>query len=106
MSRESAKAFLERMKTDPEFAAQVIRCKSKEERHQVAAAAGFTFTGAELTALREELSDSDLEQVAGGCGMDGFCASEWKEFCRAAGETNFKCQKQCNNGMEITLPEN
>lgn len=66
MSRESAKAFLERMKTDGEFAAQVIACPDAQARLAWVKAAGFDFTQEELDGLKWELDDDELNQVAGG----------------------------------------
>lgn len=91
MSMESAKAFLTKMKTDPEFAAKVIKCKNKEERTQFVTAAGYDFVGAELNTLRIELSDNDLDQVTGGEGC------EWEPY--------FRCQSFCQNNMEVHFPE-
>ncbi|MDW7674570.1 MAG: Nif11-like leader peptide family natural product precursor [Bacillota bacterium] len=71
MSVESAKQFLERMKTDEEFAKKVMGCKDAEERMAVVAEAGFDFTAEEVNEVGGELSDSDLDAVAGaGCLVD------------------------------------
>lgn len=66
MSMESAKAFVERMKTDADFAQRVTACKSPESRIQLAKAEGFDFTSEEVKEASEELSEDDLELVSGG----------------------------------------
>lgn len=66
MSIESAKACIERIKTDEDFAKKVIECKDAEARTAVVKAAGFDFTAEELQAWRDELSDDELDSVAGG----------------------------------------
>ena len=64
MSIESARDFIERVKTDEEFAKRIAGAKSREERADIAKAEGFDF-------MPEELSDEELDAVAGGhwgCG--------------------------------------
>lgn len=76
MSIESAEAFVERMKTDTDFAKQVIACKDTEARRALVKDAGFDFTVDELKTVmanpeNEELSDAELASVAGaGCYDD------------------------------------
>lgn len=90
MSMESAKNFLTKMRTDPEFAAKVINCKNKEERTQLVTAEGYDFIGSELNTLLGELSDKELDQVAGG-------TEEWEQY--------FRCQSFCQTNMEVKFPE-
>ena len=66
MSIESAQAFLERMKTDEEFAKNVIACPDKEARITYVKEAGFDFTHNELTELRGVLTDEQLDLIGGG----------------------------------------
>jgi len=71
MSVESAKAFIEKMKTDEEFNKKVKGCKNAEERTALAKEAGFDFTPAEIKGQGDELSDKELDAVAGaGCLLD------------------------------------
>ena len=65
MSIESAKAFIEKMKTDEEFAKKVKECKDGAARMAFAKGSGFEFTVEEIK-LEGELSDEDLDAVAGG----------------------------------------
>ena len=67
MSIEAAKSFIERMKTDEVFAKKVTACKDAETRMAFAKDSGFDFTAAEIREKTTgELSDDDLENVAGG----------------------------------------
>ncbi len=71
MSMESAKAFIERMKTDEEFARQVSNQKDNEERMKFVTAEGFNFSGEEIKKATEDLADVDLVQATGG--LSGSC---------------------------------
>jgi predicted ribosomally synthesized peptide with nif11-like leader len=71
MSIESAKAFIERMKTDEEFRKKVETAKTKEERKKIVKDAGFEFTKAELNEVSEELTEEQLNMAsAGHCSSD------------------------------------
>ena len=65
MSIESAKALIEKIKTDEEFAKKVTGFQSAEARNAFVKEAGFDFTEAELKEVQAELSDEDLDAVAG-----------------------------------------
>ena len=67
MSIDSAKAFVERMKSDAEFRTKINEAKDPEEAKKLIADAGLDFTKEEYDEVRTELSDDDLAQVAGGC---------------------------------------
>ena len=82
MSMESAKALLARMTTDEEFAAKILACKDAKQRLQTAREEGFDFTAEEVNQIRNELSDTELDMVAGGTG---------KEY------------KECNMSHEFTV---
>lgn len=73
MSLESAKAFLKKMKTEEAFAAKVSEIKSKEERIQFARESGFDFSAEEIKEVSSELDDDDLDQIAGGAGLQIEC---------------------------------
>ena len=75
MSMESARAFTARMKTDQDFARQVRECKDAEARMAFVRKAGFDFTTAEIQQAGGELSDSELDKVAGGGA--GECERHW-----------------------------
>ena len=72
MSNESAKAFLERIKNDEDFRKEVGDLTSAEERMNFAKVQGFDFTKEEIDSLTSELSDDELDTVAGGGWMDNY----------------------------------
>ncbi len=72
MSIESAKAYLERIKSDPDFASKVASLGSPEEKAALIKAEGFDLTGEEVGQLLKELSDGELGQIsAGAIYVDG-----------------------------------
>ncbi len=54
MSTESAKAFVERMKTDGEFRRRVAEAESPEVRARILKYEGYDFTDEELNSLKDE----------------------------------------------------
>ncbi len=66
MSIESAKAFIERIKVDKEFATSVSEFGSKDERMVFVKENGFDFTADELNSLTKEITDEDLSKITGG----------------------------------------
>lgn len=60
MSIESAKAFVERMKTDKEFRRRVAEAESSEVRERILKYEGFDFTDEELDSLKEDVKKSLL----------------------------------------------
>ncbi len=75
MSIESAKAFIERMKTDAEFARQVASHKDKEERMNFVLAEGFNFSAEDLRQCEAQMTEDELDKVAGG--QDDWCGPWW-----------------------------
>ena len=76
MSIESAKAFLEKMRTDAGFKSKVLSLPSTgDERKKFVMGAGFDFTFAELQQASstvtlkkdDEISPEDLDQIAAAC---------------------------------------
>jgi predicted ribosomally synthesized peptide with nif11-like leader len=70
MSIDSAKAFAERLATDEVFRNQVRGAKSDEERQALVQAAGYSFTPEEWQSVASELSEQELEAVAGGVYLE------------------------------------
>ncbi len=70
MSITSAKAFLEKVKSDENFKNKLGQLKDGKARLEFAKAAGFDFTAEDIAKVKEEqgLSDAELDGVAGGCG--------------------------------------
>lgn len=75
MSVESAKEFVARLKTDEVFCQKVKACKDAEERMTFVKEAGFSFTAEEIKEVDGQLSDDELDAVAGG---DNWCENA---FC-------------------------
>jgi predicted ribosomally synthesized peptide with nif11-like leader len=72
MSLESAKAFVERMKTDEDFRKKVTECKDNETRRECVKSQGFDFTADDIELVKGELSEEDITAIAGGekiCGV-------------------------------------
>lgn len=66
MSIESARTIIERMDHDQEFAALVNGCQNFAELQEVFTREGLDVTEEELMEEMTLLTDSDLEEVAGG----------------------------------------
>lgn len=77
MSVESAKAYFNKLHNDVEFRKKLQAAKDGTERGKIVRDGGFDFTEEEAAEARSnmELSDEQLDQVAGGwCGWDcGHC---------------------------------
>jgi len=71
MSQEAVQAFVERVNDDETFRDSLIAAADNDVRLQMAQAAGFDITAEDLAELRrqagvEELSEEDLQRIAGG----------------------------------------
>ena len=69
MSVQDAKNFLKKYSKDGDFRSKLEAAASDDDRKKMAKDAGFDFTQAELKEVMgasAELSDDDLEKVAGG----------------------------------------
>ena len=66
MSEEQLKAFLEAVKADAELQEKLKAAKDVEAVVEIAKAAGFVISAEELKRAQAELSDEELEGVAGG----------------------------------------
>ena len=71
----SIEAFTKFLDANPEVAKKVAACQNYNEVAEIAKANGINVTGAELTKhvaqQASELSDADLEAVAGGAWTSG-----------------------------------
>lgn len=74
MSEQGAQVLLEKIRTDADFRRRLEEAPTVEEKERIVRAAGFDVAPAELPALLEaaadesEISDGELEKVAGGLG--------------------------------------
>ena len=71
MTGETVKAFVERLSSDEAFRDRLAAAPTPEERQEMARAAGYDLGAGDMPAIKstlgiEELSDVDLEKVAGG----------------------------------------
>jgi len=69
MSIESAKAFMERMTTDLEFAKKITDVTNAADRMTMVKEAGYDFSSQEMESLKQALTDEELEEVVGGLGV-------------------------------------
>ena len=66
MSVDQARAFIEKMKSDGAFRDRIMAIEAVDARLAAARDAGFEFTEAEINEVKSELSDVELDRVAGG----------------------------------------
>jgi len=69
MSVESAKAFLERLKTDEEFADRIVGFTDEQARMSFINKAGFTYSPEDIQKAAAEVSNTVLTTTADGVGM-------------------------------------
>ncbi len=70
MTIESAKAFVERMKSDEDFRKEVGEKSSSEDRMKFVKDNGFDFSKEEIEQVKSEMSDEELDGMATG-GIEG-----------------------------------
>src|SRR5919204_2736713 len=71
MSAEAATALFERVGSDEEFRTKLEAAPTPQEKHRIVTDAGYEVTRDDVSVMRNlagvsELSDEDLEKVAGG----------------------------------------
>ena len=66
MSCEAARAFTERMKSDPAFRDKVLAVADPDERLALVHAEGFDCSAEEIGRQAEALADQHLDAVVGG----------------------------------------
>ena len=73
MSEEQLKAFLEKVQGDTSLQEKLKAAASPEAAIEIAKEAGFLITAEDIQSMQSatvELSDDELEQVAGGCQIN------------------------------------
>ena len=73
MSEEQLKAFLEKVKSDAELQEKLKASADANAVVAIAKEAGFSITAEDIQSMQSatvELSDDELEQVAGGCQIN------------------------------------
>lgn len=76
---EKMKAFLEALESNSEIKAQVLANppKTKEEIIALAASIGVALSNEDITPNMQQLSDGELDKIAGGSGPVIFCDLLW-----------------------------
>ena len=69
MSEEQLKAFLEKVKADTSLQEKLKAAADADAVTAIANEAGFSISADDLTKVQSELSDEELEGVAGGFGL-------------------------------------
>ncbi len=74
MSEEQLKAFLEKVKADASLQEKLKAAADVEAVIAIAKVAGFTITSNDLSETQSEMSEEELEAVAGGkCEQNSAC---------------------------------
>ena len=84
MSEEQLKGFLEKVKADTSLQEKLKAAASPEAAIEIAKEAGFAITAEDIQSMQSatvELSDHELEQVAGGCQVNSAKLS-FPPYCR------------------------
>ncbi|MDW7650929.1 MAG: Nif11-like leader peptide family RiPP precursor [Bacillota bacterium] len=79
MSIESAKSYVERLKTDEDFSECILNAENADARKKIVQVEGFNFTKEDIDAVVSMLSDEELSDVTRGpwsgslceCGREG-----------------------------------
>ena len=69
MSEEQLKAFLEKVQSDTSLQEKLKAAANPDAVAAIAKEAGFIISADDLTKAQSELSDEELEGVAGGTGF-------------------------------------
>ena len=70
MTEEQLKAFLEMVKTDSSLQEKLKAATDHDEVVAIAKEAGFRISADDLKKAQTEISEQDLEGMAGGCQVD------------------------------------
>jgi predicted ribosomally synthesized peptide with nif11-like leader len=81
MSIQSARDFIKQIETDEALKERLEAAPDHETRRQIVQSAGFDFTEDEFkqmvgelaAAASQELTEEELQEVAGGAGRAGWC---------------------------------
>ena len=84
MSEEQLNAFLEKVKGDTSLQEKLKAAASPEAAIEIAKDGGFSITAEDIQSMQSatvELSDRELEQVAGGCQVNSMKLS-FPPYCK------------------------
>lgn len=77
MSEEQLKAFLEKVKGDTSLQEKLKAAADADAVLAIAKEAGFIVSPDDLFKAQSELSDQDMEGVAGGSSINNTCNTLW-----------------------------
>ena len=77
MSEQQLKAFLEKVKGDTNLQERLKAAANPDAVVSIAKEAGFGISSDDLTMTQWELSDEELEGVAGGNSINNTCNTLW-----------------------------
>ena len=81
MSEEQLKAFLEKVQGDTSLQEKLKAAADADAVAAIAKEAGFSISADDLTNAQSELSDEELEGVAGGFTFKSICnRDKWCKF--------------------------
>ena len=82
MSEEQLKAFLEKVKADTSLQEKLKAAADANAVAAIAKEAGFSISADDLAKAQSELSDEELEGVAGGCRYSADYADRYDPFVK------------------------
>ena len=85
MSEEQLKAFLEKVKADTSLQEKMKAASDADAVVAIAKAAGFSITTEDLNSDRQNLTDDELEGVAGGGTAATGCTRLFSCGCKVCG---------------------
>ena len=77
MSEEQLKAFLEKVKADTSLKEQLKAAGDADAVVSIAKEEGFSISADDLKKARSEISEEELEGVAGGVDCGGSCLGSY-----------------------------
>ena len=85
MSIQSAKAYVEKLKADEDFAKHIISAADAKTRQEIILTEGFNFTKTDINFVVSELSDEETSELYRGAwtGAVCECSREGELGCRA-----------------------
>ena len=81
MSEEQLKAFIEKVKADTSLQEKLKGAADADAVVAIAKGAGFSFSADDINKAQSELSEEELEGVAGGDGATGWLSLLWWAIC-------------------------
>ncbi len=100
MSEEQLKAFLEKVQGDTSLQEKLKAAADANAVAAIAKEAGFSISADDLTKAQPELSDQELEGVAGGGWQSGDCQSH----CKRCHGINTGWVRKAGGGWEASGP--